>query len=288
MVSRQFPGFGYRGTSHTRLTPDERPHVDDGLISTAWNAGTLHMQYVGLPTLAKSAVERVGKTMWEFVADCQRMVVLYAGVLDTRASIQAGLGGDIDREQPFAVTSNDGNGNVTGVWAWLPRGQVLDAFAVGGEFEQTFAKAFVVFAYQRWEEFARPNIAAALGTKHSDVKCDLMGEWRHLRNWIVHPDKKTEDAYFKSADLLARIPSCPQPQRPRITSGMLICMVGYLNTLHAVVNPEGLDPSMELTAVDAVLQEQLAQQAAPGYAVESLWKSFAPSRKAEPTGNKAD
>ena len=32
----QFPDFGFRSTSHVRLTPDERPEVDDGLISTAW------------------------------------------------------------------------------------------------------------------------------------------------------------------------------------------------------------------------------------------------------------
>ena len=50
---------------------------------------------------------------------------------------------------------------------------------------------FVVFSYQLWEEFARPNIAQALGTTHNDVESDLMGEWRHLRNWIVHPDEKT-------------------------------------------------------------------------------------------------
>ena len=37
----QFPNFGYRSTSHVRLRPDDRPHVDDGPISTAWNARTL-------------------------------------------------------------------------------------------------------------------------------------------------------------------------------------------------------------------------------------------------------
>ena len=180
-----FPDFGYRSTSHGRLTPDDRPHVDDGLISTAWNAGTLHVQYVGLPEVSGSAVEKVGQTMWRFAADCQIMVVLYAGVLHSRGRIQAQLGGNIDREKPLAVTTSDTDGKVAKVWAWLPQGKVFDAFSAGGEFEQTFAKAFVVFAYQRWEEFARPRIAEALGTKHADVKSDVMGEWRHLRNWLV-------------------------------------------------------------------------------------------------------
>ena len=140
----EFPDLGYRSTSRARLKPDDRPHLDDGLISTAWNAGTLHVQYVGLREVSESAVEEVGETMWLFAADCQFMVVLYAGVLHSRGRIQAQLGGNIDRAEPFAVTTDDRDGNVGAVWAWLPRGKAFDAFsAAGGEFEQTFAKAFV-------------------------------------------------------------------------------------------------------------------------------------------------
>ena len=272
----QFPDFGYRSTSHARLTPDDRPHVDDGLISTAWNAGTLHVQYVGLREVSESAVEKVGETMWRFAADCQIMVVLYAGVLHSRGRIQAQLGGNIDREKPFAVTTDDRDGNVGSVWAWLPRGKVFDAFSAGGEFEQTFAKAFVVFAYQRWEDFARPRIAEALGTKHTDVKSDVMGEWRHLRNWLVHPDEKTEEAYFKTADLLAKIPGSSRPGRPEVKSDMVMFMMGYLNCLHAVVNPDGLPPGLELSAVDPSIKEQLSAQAEPGYILQPIWKGFGP------------
>ena len=89
----QFPDFGYRSTSHARLTPDDRPHVDDGLISTAWNAGTLHVQYVGLREVSESAIEKVGETMWRFAADCQIMVVLYAGVLHSRGEYKRSSAG---------------------------------------------------------------------------------------------------------------------------------------------------------------------------------------------------
>ena len=61
---RQFPPFGYRSTSHAQLTPDERPYLNDGIISTAWNAGTLHVQYVGLEKVSKPAVDAVSKAMW--------------------------------------------------------------------------------------------------------------------------------------------------------------------------------------------------------------------------------
>ena len=272
----QFPNFGYRSTSHARLTPDDRSDVDDGLISTAWNAGTLHVQYVGLSEVSDSAAEKAGETMWRFAADCQIMVVLYAGVLHSRGGIQTQLGGNIDREKAFAVTTDDRDGNVEAVWAWLPRGKVFDAFSAGGEYEQIFAKAFVVFAYQRWEEFARPRIAEALGTKHADVKSDVMGEWRHLRNWLVHPDKKTEEAYFKNADLLAKIPGSPRPGSPEIGSGMVTFMMGYLNCLHAVVNPDGLPPGIELGALDRRTEEQLSAQAEPGQILQPIWRGFGP------------
>ena len=162
------------------------------------------------------------------------------------------------------------------VWAWLPRGKVFDAFSAGGEFEQIFAKALVVFAYQRWEEFARPRIAEALGTKHANVKSDVMGEWRHLRNWLVHPDEKTEEAYFKNADLLAKIPRSPRPGTPEIGSDMVTFMMGYLNCLHAVVNPDGLPPGIELGALDRRTEEQLSAQAEPGQILQPIWKGFGP------------
>ena len=209
--AHRFPPLGYRGTSHVQLTPDERPNLTDGIISTAWSAGTLYVQYVGLERLGKPAVDTVSKAMWRFATECQRMVVLYAGVLLSRATIQSQIGSERDRDTPFAITTTGKDGDVSGIWAWLPTGVVLDAFSAGGEFETTFAKSFVVSAYQTWEEVTRPQIAEALDTSHNEIRSDLMGEWRHLRNWLVHPSEETEVAYFKNANLLARIPGGPAP-----------------------------------------------------------------------------
>lgn len=228
IVAMQFPDFDFRSTSHARLTPDERPDVDDGLISTAWNAGTLHVQYVGFPEVSESATETISKTMWEFATECQLMVVLYAGVLLSRKTIQSRFGG-INPGSPFVISERGKDGNKRAIWAWLPRDKVIDAFSAGGAFETTYAKAFVVSTYQLWEEFARPQIAQALGTMHDHVQSDLMGEWRHLRNWLVHPDDKTEKAYFKNANLLAKIPGGLRPGKPEVKSNMVFPMMGYLN-----------------------------------------------------------
>ena len=272
----QFPNFGFRSTSHARLTPDDRPHVDDGLISTAWNAGTLHVQYVGLKEVSKSAIETIGETMWQFATECQLMVVLYAGVLNSRETIQSQLCGNTNRDVPFVVGDNDKNGRMRAIWAWLPQGKVFDAFSDGGEFEKTYAKAFVVFTYQLWEEFARPKIAQALNIKHKDVQSDLMGEWRHLRNWLVHPDEKTEKAYFKNAKLLAKISGNLKRGQPEVKSDMVFPMMGYLNSLHVIVNPEGLSPALKITALDPKAKKQISESLEPDMSLLPIWRSFNP------------
>ena len=272
---RQFPPFGYRGTSHARLTPDERPNLTDGIISTAWNAGTLHVQYVGLENLAEPAVDTVSEAMWRFATECQLMVVLYAGVLLSRETIQSQIGSEGNRNTPFSISTTDKNGKVSGLWAWLPTGTVFDAFSAGGEFETTFAKSFVVSAYQMWEEVTRPKIAQALGTSHNEIRSDLMGEWRHLRNWLVHPSEETEETYFKNASLLARIPGGPAPGKvPKIRSGMILPMMGYLNYLTVIVNPAGLSPGMEITSMDPELVDQVSRQTEPGVVLLPIWQGF--------------
>ena len=277
----QLPPFDFRSTSHARLRPDERC-LDDGIISTAWNAGTLHVQYVGLQSVAESAIDAISKTMWQFATECQLMLVLYAGVLLNRKTIQEQLGRSSNRDAPFDVVDRDKDGTVRAIWARVPLGKVLDAFSADGEFEKTYAKSFVVFTYQLWEEFARPNIAQALGVKHDDVKSDLMGEWRHLRHWLVHPSKENEQTYFKNANMLTKIPGGLRPGNPEVKADMVFPMMGYLNSLHVIVNPNGLSPAFEITALDPKIAEQASELSGPGMTVLPIWRGFNPAGEQRP------
>ena len=148
--------------------------------------------------------------------------------------------------------------------------------SAGGEFEKTYAKSFVIFTYQLWEEFARPKIAQALDTAHCDVRSNLMGEWRHLRNWLVHPDEKTEKAYFKNAKLLAKISGNLRPGKPEVKSDMVFPMMGCLNSLHVVVNPDGLSPGLDIGPLDPKMEEQVSEQLEPGMSILPIWRSFIP------------
>ena len=57
---------------------------------------------------------------------------------------------------------------------------------------------------------------------------------------------------------------------------MVFAMMGYLNCLHVIVNPDGLPLGIELGAMDPRMEEQLAAQAEPGEILQPLWKGFRP------------
>ena len=266
---------------HVRLTLDERPSLDDGIISLGWNAGTIRVQYVGLPEVSQSATTAIRDALMEFTTECQLMAFLYAGVLATSQAVREQLARDARGEGPFTLSSNYLGS--AAIWARLPADRVLDAFSTGGEYETLYSKAFVVFAYQMWEELARPKIARALGVKHCDVKCDLIGEWRHLRNWLVHPDEDTEQRYFTNTRLLAVVLDRLQRGKPELKGDMVFPLVGYLNSLHVVVNPSRLSPGLGVTETPPEMLAKIAKDLAEsGMVGVPIWRRFAPRANEEP------
>ena len=273
----QLPPFDYRATSHAQVNLDERPLLDDGLISIAWNAGTLHVQYVGLAEVSKLAVDTVSDSMWQFATECQLMVILYASILEHQTAIRDRLGRSGDRATILSISEVNFDGTLRALWAQSPLGKVMDAFSPTGDFEKIFAKAFVLFAYQLWEQTTRPTIAQALGVGQNDVGSDLMGEWRYLRNWLVHPEEKTRAAYFENADMLARVLESLQEGNPEVTARNVFPLMGYLNSLHVIVNPNGLDPALMVTDLDSKIAEQISNDASESSVTTvPIWRRFKP------------
>ena len=117
----------------------------------------------------------------------------------------------------------------------VPKGRVLEAFSSGGDFEHLYGKAFVTFVYHIWDDFSRPAIAEALGLKcKRGVAADLMGDWRHLRNWLVHQHQKTEDDYFDDATTLSRVLALRRGQ-PRISANMAFELAARLSAIELKV-----------------------------------------------------
>ena len=222
-----------------------------GLIQVGWPSGVLTLRYTGIPKVTDEAQEEIRDTMQQFSADCQMMLIWFAGVLGSQKAIQRHLDEVAERDEPFSINSYRPDGRVDSVLARIPIEKVIDAFSVAGEFERLYAKAFVVFTYQIWEEVARPRIATALKVDDPNhVAANLMGEWRHLRNWLVHRTETAEQDFFKQAKTLPRLLGM-QRNEPYLTADMVFTLMQHLNRMQVDVNPGSLEFGLELTSLDA-------------------------------------
>jgi hypothetical protein len=55
-----------------------------------------------------------------------------------------------------------------------------------GEFQDTIGKALLIRIYAEWDERYRHEIAEEFSVAAKAVRCDLMGDLRRVRHWIVH------------------------------------------------------------------------------------------------------
>ena len=116
--------------------------------------------------------------------------------------------------------------------ASLPVENIAEAVSSGGEFERLYAKAFVVFTYEIWNDVTRNQIAATLrleDPKH--VKCDLVGDLRFLRNWLIHPTKKAEEEFFDRSKILSASLGLSRDD-PSLTAGMIAVLMQQLNNMN--------------------------------------------------------
>ncbi len=221
-----------------------------GMVQLGWPGGVLTLRHAGIATVDTEAQDEIRNVMQQFQGDCQMMLVWFAGVVGSRDAIRRHLDEVFRRSETLSVSSFRPDGRVESVFARLPVEKVIDAFANSGAFERLYAKAFVVFMFQIWEEVARPGIAAALKVESSSVQAELMGEWRRLRNWLVHRHKDTEGELFRKA---AKPPGLLGLRRedPGLTAGMVYVLMRELNRMQIDVNPESLQFGLELVTLDA-------------------------------------
>ena len=72
------------------------------------------------------------------------------------------------------------------------------------------------------------------------VKADLMGEWRLLRNWIIHRSRDAEDDFFERAKSLATALGL-QRGNPSLTADNVLNLMARLNNMRIEVNPPSLE-----------------------------------------------
>ena len=121
--------------------------------------------------------------------------------------------------------------------AQTKQGNLLDALAPGGAFEQAHAAAFAVFVYALWEENYRKRIGNAFGVSKDAIKCDLMGEIRHVRNWIVHDNSVAPHDWQVKCPMLAQLWEF-EPGELVITEKMLHSLMEQINALRIKIAHE--------------------------------------------------
>lgn len=62
----------------------------------------------------------------------------------------------------------------------------IAANSQGGSNEQQHSQAVLVFLFTFWEEEIRPRLAASKGVELQEIRSDIMGDLRILRNVILH------------------------------------------------------------------------------------------------------
>ncbi len=85
-------------------------------------------------------------------------------------------------------------------WVDMPNNLAVLGMEKDGVFSTLITWGLITFTYSAWENY-RAQIAKELGWKTGDVMCDLMGDVRLVRGWIVH-NKSTADGRVKELKVL--------------------------------------------------------------------------------------
>ena len=149
------------------------------------------------------------------------------------------------------------------VFVRIPAEKVLEAFSDDGEFERLYAKAFVVFTFQIWDEVTRPKIATALKVEPDHIEANLMGDWRHLRNWLIHRTKRAERDYFDKAGMLVHLLGS-QPNEPSLTAEKVFILMQHLNRMSVEVNPHSVEFGIEPAPLDPATIAEVGKTLEPG------------------------
>ena len=245
------------------MSSNAKERVTSHLLQVGWSGGLLTIRYVGIPEVTDEAHKEIESIMQRFSTDCQQMFIWFAGILGSRNAIKSHLDELADKQKPLSINTYRPDGRIDSVLASLPVEDISDAVSSGGEFERLYAKAFVVFTYQIWNDVTRNEIAAVLKLKDpKHVKCDLVGDLRLLRNWLIHPTKKAEDEFFDGSKILTRSLGLNRSD-PGLTAGSIAVIMRQLNKMQVDIDPRGLGFGIQTLPTSLEMLAQIAANQEP-------------------------
>lgn len=66
-----------------------------------------------------------------------------------------------------------------------------------GKFSDIIYKSYIIRIYSDWDENYRYELSKEFKREKNDIECDLMGDIRIIRNWIVHKSSVIGSNYNK-------------------------------------------------------------------------------------------
>lgn len=206
-----------------------------------WTSGPARMRLYHDPDLPEATAKEAVSILDDFRSQCQRLWFAFDGLINGRPlALQrfqemnpsqintVSVGSQFpDQEQSLGKST----------FAQMNFGDLLDAMAEGGEFEQLNAKAYVVFIATLWEDSVRQRIADVLQVGKRDVKCDLLADLHRLRNLIIHQSEKAKRDYVEKTTLLPQIWTI-DTDNVSITASMVQTLIEQLNALQVYAGPD--------------------------------------------------
>lgn len=250
-----------KATTWTWIGGDIRPTTVMHQIGLP--SGTLTLMYTGIPPVSDESTADITSAMQMFSRDCQMMTTWFVGIMASRRAMREHLEQLASLGEPLRIATLRPDGREAAVLAEMPADEVIESIADAGAFERLYANSFVVSTYHLWEETIRPKIAAAVDVEPCHVKADRMGEWRLLRNWIIHRSKDAEDRFFQKAISLANALGL-QRGNLSLTANNVMHLVRHLNNMQIEINPHSLEMGLTISSISPEMIADVARTIEPG------------------------
>lgn len=144
-------------------------------------------------------MHRESKELSEFQVACQNFYTCFyfASIGLTQKGSELNNSGNPEAEIIIG-TGHPDEGN----WhSRLEITHVKEASKKDGVYSDTLAKSFIAYIYAEWDEYYRHKIAQSIGVKKTNIKSDLMGDLRLIRNCIVHNNSVITNEHQKIKEL---------------------------------------------------------------------------------------
>ena len=219
------------------------PTMNEAIEGLYWSGGPFRVEILHSSGEDPDAINDAVRHLEEYRSECQMHYMAFNGVIGGRAAAREQylrIFRPEHRDATFSVGTQLPDGEQSpgrSVVAQTTQGAFLEALRPGGAFEQLQANALVVLVYALWEENYRQKIADAIGVAKDAIACDLMGELRHVRNWIVHDNSVAPHDGRAKCPMLTQLWEF-EPGELGITDKMLHSLMEQVNALRVKVAHE--------------------------------------------------